>query len=54
MDIKLDATSVNRMHAQNIKRLSDERHVRAKIQTKSELIDNRNINYRKHMKWMNK
>lgn len=47
-----EATQVNERFIQETKRLSVERHKRARIQIKSELVDNKNINYRKHMKWI--
>lgn len=47
-----EATQVNERFIQEAKRLSVERHKRAHIQIKSELVDNKNINYRKHMKWI--
>lgn len=46
------AMQVNERFIQETERLSVERHKRAHIQIKSELIDNKNINYRKHMKWI--
>ncbi|WP_273713133.1 hypothetical protein [Leuconostoc mesenteroides] len=47
-----ETTQVNERFIQETKRLSAERHKRAHIQIKSELVDNKNINYRKHMKWI--
>ncbi|WP_188353903.1 hypothetical protein [Leuconostoc falkenbergense] len=47
-----EATQVNERFIQETKRLSVERHKRAHIQIKSELVDNKNINYRKYMKWI--
>lgn len=40
-----DATEVNMKHKQNLARNSVERHERARVQIKSEVMDNRNINY---------
>ncbi|WP_349535171.1 hypothetical protein [Leuconostoc citreum] len=45
-----DATEVNMRHKQDLARNSVERHERARVQIKSEVMENRNINYRKHMK----
>ncbi|MCP1275487.1 hypothetical protein [Leuconostoc citreum] len=47
-----DATEVNARHKQDLARNSIERHERARVQIKSEVMENRNINYRKHMKWL--
>lgn len=47
-----DATEVNTRHKQDLTRNSIERHERARVQIKSEVMENRNINYRKHMKWL--
>ena len=46
-----DATKVNKQHAKEYKRASEERHKRAELQKRAELYDNRNINYRKHIRW---
>lgn len=40
-----DATEVNMKHKHNLARNSVERHERARVQIKSEVMDNRNINY---------
>jgi len=47
-----DATEVNMKHKQDSARKSVERHERARVQIKSEVMENSNINYRKHMKWL--
>ena len=47
-----DATEVNTRHKQDLARNSVERHERARVQIKSEVMENRNIDYRKHMKWL--
>ncbi|MDI6572752.1 hypothetical protein [Leuconostoc lactis] len=47
-----DATKVNKQHKQDLIRRRVERHERARIQTKSEVLENKNINYQKHMKWL--
>lgn len=46
-----DATKVNKQHEEDYKRTSFERYKRAELQKKAELYDNRNINYRKHIRW---
>ncbi|MGR8826853.1 hypothetical protein N2E09_04450 [Leuconostoc citreum] len=48
-----DATEVNMRHKQDLARNSVERHERARVQIKSEVMENKNINYCKHMKWLN-
>ncbi|MBE4726244.1 hypothetical protein [Leuconostoc citreum] len=45
-----DATEVNTRHKQDLARNSVERHERARVQIKSEVMENRNINYRECMK----
>ncbi|WP_349534060.1 hypothetical protein [Leuconostoc citreum] len=47
-----DATDVNMKHKDNLARSSVERHERAKIQIKREVMDNRQIDYKRHMKWI--
>ncbi|MCT3071611.1 hypothetical protein [Leuconostoc citreum] len=47
-----DATEVNKRHRQDLARNNIERHKRARVQIKSEVMENRNINYRKHMEWL--
>ncbi|WP_349551369.1 hypothetical protein [Leuconostoc pseudomesenteroides] len=47
-----DATEVNMKHKQDLARNSVERHERARVQIKSEVMDNRNINYRGCMRWL--
>lgn len=47
-----DATEVNMKHKQDLIKRRVERHERARVQIKSEVMENRNINYRKHMKWI--
>ncbi|WP_220739159.1 hypothetical protein [Leuconostoc miyukkimchii] len=46
------ATQVNKQHADNLKRATFERHKRSKQQIKTEVVDNRVIDYRRHMKWL--
>lgn len=46
-----DATEVNRRHSDMLRTQSESRHERARVQIKSEVIENRNINYRRCMKW---
>lgn len=47
-----NATEVNMKHKQELARNSAERRERSRVQIKSEVMENRNINYRKHMKWL--
>lgn len=46
-----NATKVNEEHAENARRQSVERHERSRTQVKAEIYDNRNINYRKHVRF---
>lgn len=46
-----DATKVNKQHAEDYKRTSVERHRCAEAQKKAEIYDNRNIDYRKHVRF---
>lgn len=47
-----DATEVNMKHKQDMIKQRLERRERSRVQIKSEVMENRNINYRKHMKWL--
>ena len=47
-----DATEVNTRHKQDLARNSVERHERARVQIKSEVMENRQIDYKSHMKWL--
>ncbi|MBZ5971604.1 hypothetical protein [Leuconostoc gasicomitatum] len=46
------ATDVNRKHADMMKAESIARHERSRIQVRSEVMENRQIDYRSHMKWL--
>ncbi|WP_394456178.1 hypothetical protein ACF0HZ_01780 [Leuconostoc suionicum] len=46
------ATDVNRKHADMMKTESITRHERSRIQVRSEVLENRQIDYRSHMKWL--
>lgn len=46
------ATDINRRHADMMKSESEARKQRSHIQIVSELIDNKNIDYKRHMKWL--
>lgn len=46
-----DASKVNEDHTEQTRRQSVERHERSKAQIKAEIYDNRNIDYRKHMRF---
>ncbi len=46
------ATDVNRKHADMMKTESIARHERSRIQVRSEVMENRQIDYRSHMKWL--
>lgn len=48
------ATDVNRKHADMMKTESIARHDRSRIQVRSEVLENRQIDYRSHMKWLKK
>jgi len=47
-----DATDINRQHADEIRRESAARHARARVQIRAEVMDNRQIDYGKHMMWL--
>lgn len=47
-----NATEVNLRHKQDMIKQRLERRDRSRMQIKSEVMENRNINYRKHMKWL--
>lgn len=47
-----DATEVNIKHKRDLARNSVERHERARVQIKSEVMENRQIDYKSHMKWL--
>ena len=46
------ATGVNRKHADMMKTESIARHERSRIQVRSEVLENRQIDYKSHMKWL--
>lgn len=46
------ATDVNRKHADMMKTESIARHKRSRIQVRSEVLENRQIDYGKHMAWL--
>lgn len=47
-----DATDINRQHADELKREGIARHKRSRVQKVSEVIENRQIDYGKHMAWL--
>lgn len=47
-----DATEVNKRHADMLRTQSESRRERSRVQIKSEVMENRNINYRGCMKWL--
>lgn len=47
-----DATEVNMKHKQDMIKQRLERRERSRMQIKSEVMENRNINYRGCMKWL--
>lgn len=47
-----DATEVNKRHKQDLIQRRVERHERARVQIKSEVMENRQIDYKSHMKWL--
>lgn len=46
------ATQINKQHADVLKNKSEERKARSHIQIMGELISNKNVDYRRHMRWM--
>lgn len=46
------ATDVNRKHADMMETESIARHKRSRIQVRSEVMENRQIDYKSHMKWL--
>ncbi|MGQ2285958.1 hypothetical protein ACT5YT_01705 [Leuconostoc suionicum] len=46
------ATDVNRKHVDMMKTESIARHERSRIQVRSEVLENRQIDYKSHMKWL--
>lgn len=46
------ATDVNRKHADMMRTESVARHKRSHIQVRSEVMGNRQIDYKSHMKWL--
>lgn len=46
------STDVNRKHADMMKTESIARHERSRIQVRSEVLENRRIDYKSHMKWL--
>lgn len=46
------ATDVNRKHTDMMKTESAARHERSRIQVRSEVMENRQIDYKSHMKWL--
>lgn len=47
------ARDVNRKHADMMKTESIARRERSRIQVRSEVMENRQIDYKSHMKWLN-
>ncbi len=47
-----DATDINMQHADEIKRESVARHARARVQIRAEVLENRQIDYSRHMMWL--
>ena len=46
------ATEVNRKHVDMMKTESIARHERSRIQVRSEVMENRQIDYKSRMKWL--
>jgi len=44
-----DATDINMQHADEIRRESVARHARARVQIRAEVLENRQIDYSRHM-----
>ncbi|MFT8755856.1 hypothetical protein [Leuconostoc pseudomesenteroides] len=49
----VNATQINKRDATELKQASKERRLRSKEQSKAEILGNNNINYQKHMTWVN-
>ena len=47
-----DATEVNMKHKQDMIKQRLERRERSRVQIKSEVMENRQIDYKRHMKWL--
>ena len=47
-----DATEMNRRHADMLRTQSESRHEQARVQIKSEVMENRQIDYKSQMKWL--
>lgn len=47
-----DATDINMHHADELKREGIARHKRSRVQKVSEVLENRQIDYGKHMSWL--
>ncbi|WLC97600.1 hypothetical protein Q5R05_02035 [Leuconostoc carnosum] len=47
-----DATDINRQHADELKREGIARRKRSRVQKVSEVLENRQIDYGKHMMWL--
>ena len=43
---------VNKHHADVLRNKNEERKVRSHIQIMGDLVSNKNIDYRRHMKWL--
>lgn len=48
------ATDINRKHADMMKTESVARQERSRIQVRSEVMENRQIDYKSQMKWLNR
>lgn len=46
-----DSTDVNKKYFAEQERRRNERYKRSRQKAKAEIYENKNINYRKHMKW---
>jgi len=47
-----DATDINRQHADELKHEGIARRKRSRVQKVSEVLENRQIDYGKHMAWL--
>ncbi|MGR8825331.1 hypothetical protein [Leuconostoc mesenteroides] len=48
----MNATEVNVQHALELERSTKERRMRSREQNRAELLGNNNIDYQKHMPWL--
>ncbi|MBK0041506.1 MULTISPECIES: hypothetical protein [unclassified Leuconostoc] len=47
-----DNSAVNRKHAEMMKSQSADRKQRSRLQARAEIMDNKNIDYKRYMSWL--